>query len=76
MIPTAWLGQFWGAKAVYFSQAPKTKTELDALVDELADGLEECLDPSLSREQVIEKVQELSDLATGETPEEEENDED
>jgi hypothetical protein len=23
MIPTAWLGQFWGAKAVYFSQAPK-----------------------------------------------------
>ena len=53
-----------------------TKSELDALVDEIADGLEECLDPSLTREQVIEKVQELSDLATGETPEENDEDED
>ena len=53
-----------------------TKSELDALVDEIADGLEECLDPSLTRDQVIEKVQELSDLATGETPEENDEDED
>ena len=43
-----------------------TKTELDALVDELADGLDECLDLSLTREEVIQKVQDLSDLASGE----------
>ena len=51
-----------------------TKQELDELVDTLADGLEECLDPSLTREEVISKVQELSDLASGETPEAEEED--
>ena len=52
-----------------------TKQELDELVDTLADGLEECLDPSLTREEVISKVQELSDLASGETPVEDEEDE-
>jgi hypothetical protein len=52
-----------------------TKQELDELVDTLADGLEECLDPSLTREEVISKVQELSDLASGETPETEDDEE-
>ncbi len=52
-----------------------TKQELDELVDTLADGLEECLDPSLTREEVISKVQELSDLASGETPETDDDDE-
>ena len=53
-----------------------TKQQLDELVDTLADGLEECLDPSLTREEVISKVQELSDLASGEAPEADEDDED
>jgi hypothetical protein len=57
-----------GAKIVNPSRGKRTmtKTELDVLVDDIADGLDECLDPSLTREQVIEKVQELSALASGE----------
>ena len=52
-----------------------TKTELDELVETLADGIDECLDPSLSREEVVAKLQELSDIASGEEPEEEEEEE-
>ncbi len=60
--------QHRGAEIVNPRRGKKTmtKTELDALVDELADGLDECLDPSLTREEVIQKVQDLSDLASGE----------
>jgi hypothetical protein len=52
-----------------------TKAELDGLVDELADGLEEALDPSLTREQLVDKVKELANLASGEEDEEEEEEE-
>lgn len=53
--------------------ATMTKQELAATLDEVADGLDECLDPSLTREEVIQKVQELSDLAAGEETEDDES---
>jgi len=53
-----------------------SKTEMNDLVEALADGIEEALDPVLSREEVVAKLQELSDLASGETPEDDEDDED
>ena len=54
--------------------ANMTKAETDELVDTLADGIEAALDPILTREEVIEKLQELSDLANGETPDEDDED--
>jgi hypothetical protein len=48
-----------------------TKAELDSLVDEIADGLDEALDPSLTREELVDKVKELASLASGEEAEEE-----
>lgn len=53
-----------------------TKTELDELVETLADGIDECLDPSLSREEVVAKLQELSDVASGEETDESDSDDD
>jgi hypothetical protein len=52
-----------------------TKAELDGLVDEIADGLEEALDPSLTREELVDKVKELANLASGEEAETEEEEE-
>jgi hypothetical protein len=57
-------------------RATMTKQELDELVDTLADGIEEALDPVLSREEVVAKLQELSDIASGEEPDTESDDED
>ena len=52
-----------------------TKTELSQTLDELADGLDEALDPQLTREELVAKVKELSSLASGED-EDEDQDED
>ena len=52
-----------------------TKAELDGLVEELADGLDEALDPSLTREELVDKVKELANLASGEEAETEEEEE-
>jgi len=49
-----------------------TKSELAETLDQLADGLEEALDPELSREELIAKVKDLADIATGESDDEEE----
>ena len=43
-----------------------TKADLDSLVDDLQDGLEEALDPELTREELVSKVKELANLASGE----------
>jgi hypothetical protein len=51
-----------------------TKKELDSLVDEIADGLDEALDPSLTREELVDKVKELANLASGEEPETDDED--
>jgi len=51
-----------------------TKTELANTLDELADGLEEALDPELTREELVAKVKGLADIAGGE--DEDEDDED
>jgi len=54
-----------------------TKSELSETLDELADGLEEALDPGLTREELVAKVKELSDIATGDADEDfEEGDQD
>ena len=47
-----------------------SKEELENLVERLADGITECLDPALTREQVIMKLQDLDDIATGCTEDE------
>jgi hypothetical protein len=46
-----------------------TKSELAGTLDQLADGLDEALDPELTREELVAKVKELSDLASGEEDE-------
>jgi hypothetical protein len=51
-----------------------TKLELAGTLDQLADGLDEALDPELTREELVAKVKELSDLAAGESGEEAEDD--
>ena len=51
-----------------------TKSELDGLVDELAEGLEEALDPELTREELVIKVKELANLASGEETDESDSD--
>ena len=48
-----------------------TKTELESTLDELAEGLDQALDPSLSREELVDRVKELAVLASGEEEEEE-----
>jgi len=53
-----------------------TKADLDSLVDELQDGLEEALDPELTREELVSKVKELANLASGEEIEESDPDDD
>jgi hypothetical protein len=53
-----------------------TKPELEDTLDEVCDLLDEALDPELSREEVIVKVKEAYDLASGEGDEGEDEDED
>jgi len=50
-----------------------TKQELAETLDQLSDGLDEALDPELTREELVAKVKELSDLAAGEEGEDEGN---
>jgi hypothetical protein len=52
-----------------------TKGELTDTLSEIADLAEEALDPELSREEVVAKVKEMADLASGEGAEEEEDEE-
>jgi hypothetical protein len=42
-----------------------TKAELSGTLSDIADLAEEALDPELSREEVVAKVKELADLASG-----------
>jgi hypothetical protein len=55
-----------------------TKAELSDTLSDISDLAEEALDPELSREEVVAKVKELADLASGngEDTEEEEDDQD
>jgi hypothetical protein len=43
-----------------------TKAELSDTLEQIVDLAEEALDPELSREELVSKVKELADLATGE----------
>ncbi len=53
--------------------AAPTKAELSETLDEVAELLEEALDPELTREELVAKVKEAADLASGEAEEEEED---
>lgn len=53
-----------------------TKSEMAETLDQLADGLEEALDPELTREELVAKVKELSDVATGDSDENVQDEED
>jgi len=48
-----------------------TKSEMAETLDQLTDGLEEALDPELTREELVSRVKGLSGSASGETGEEE-----
>lgn len=52
-----------------------TKSELADTLDQLADGLEEALDPELTREELVLKVKDLAGIAGGDTEEDEDEDE-
>lgn len=52
-----------------------TKGELTDTLSDIADLAEAALDPELSREEVVAKVKEMADLASGEGEEEEEEEE-
>jgi hypothetical protein len=56
-----------------------TKAELSDVLDEISDLAEEALDPELTREELVAKVKELADVASGdvevdETEDDEESD--
>ena len=51
------------------------KVELTETLEQLADGLDEALDPELTREELVSKIKELSDLASGEEVDDLEDDE-
>lgn len=51
------------------------KVELTETLEQLADGLDEALDPELTREELVSKIKELSDLASGEEADDLEDDE-
>jgi hypothetical protein len=53
-----------------------TNSELAETIDLLQDGLEEALDPELTREELVAKVKNLADIASGESPEGENGEED
>jgi len=52
--------------------AGPTKAELSGTLDQIADLAEEALDPELSREELVSKVKELADLASGNAEDDEE----
>jgi len=53
------------------------RAALSETLDQIADGLEEALDPELTREELVGKLKELADIASGEDADEEkEEDED
>jgi len=49
-----------------------TKAELSDILSDIADLAEDALDPGLTREEVIDKVKTLADLASGEGESEDE----
>jgi len=57
--------------------AVATKSELAETLDLLADGLDEALDPELTREELVSKVKDLAGIASGDDDgdDEEEGDE-
>ena len=51
-----------------------TKSELQDQLDEIDDLIQDALDPSLTREQVISKVQDIDDILNGSDDDEEDED--
>jgi hypothetical protein len=50
-----------------------TKSEMAETLDQLADGLDEALDPALTREELVSRVKNLADIAAGEEDEDEDD---
>jgi len=48
-----------------------TKAELESVLDQVEETLEDALDPKLTREELVEKVEEAYDMLAGEDEEEE-----
>jgi hypothetical protein len=44
----------------------RTKPELEETFDQLSDLVDDALDPELTREEVVSKLKEISDVLTGE----------
>jgi hypothetical protein len=54
--------------------AGPTKQELQESIDEVAEKVEQLLDPILTREQLVEGLQEIDSLISGEEDEDDDND--
>ena len=50
-----------------------TKQEMAETLDQASDLVDEALDPELTREELVGKMKELSDLISGEEPDEDED---
>jgi hypothetical protein len=69
----------FGRYRIMAQEAGPTKAELAERIDDIEDLLEEALDPELSREELVSKVKEIQNVASGEAEEDEadlESDED
>ncbi|HXJ93081.1 MAG TPA: hypothetical protein VMT20_09390 [Terriglobia bacterium] len=58
------------------SQLRETVNDLQDRVDSISDLVDEALDPELSREELVAKVKEISDVASGEEEETESEEDD
>jgi hypothetical protein len=59
-------------RSIMARQMNPTVGELSETLEEIADLAEEALDPELTREEVVAKIKELANVATGEAEQDEE----
>ncbi len=57
------------------AQTGPTKAELQGVIDQVSDILSDALDPALTREEVIQKIQEADEIINPDESEEEEEQE-
>ena len=60
-----------GRKAINMEANPATKSELESVLDQVEETLEDALDPKLTREELVEKVEQAYDMLAGDEDEEE-----
>lgn len=59
-----------GRKATNMESNPATKAELESVLDQVEETLEDALDPKLTREELVQKVEQAYDMLAGDEEEE------